>query len=664
MTSGVTYTIPELQVLPVDEFDEAPGFAPETLVLDCGFGNGGQRYWRPYRTCYLDRRSLDQTVVKGGNESLKVNLLSLCPERTDLIRKIVTPLLEGQGGVPKFEHVEQVINWLDFQDRAADLKSIDGARSVYRDYTDLLFHRVSLSNVGEGIDGIGYAMGSILQRTIKYICMCSLGMADSIIESWAKRIPNRQPGENELPSPLTTASENNLAYALHKRLFDAFSQAVLKNTVPPVVVEINDQGFDDLIIYNQQATRIDGVWRTSNRNTDWMSYFYRREGVFEGKHSEFKALLAGDGVEYAPRGDSFKLNQDRNRQYSIPTLRLLANNAVRHFGYLLLAEAGNNAAHLSNIDCSEFRLDKALGVAQMRAIKGRAEYEDQPQYVDLRFAKTTWKQYLKLRAWMAEIISSPPSRGVFLLGSQLKREPYTLLNATSIKELSFWPKDAPSTATRPARKHRTVNLLEASGGNLPMVASLQSATTRTIERHYAFKNRIEAAEVMSNYFQLQSQSAQLRYSGVEPVRVIEGGDSVAAGQCAAEHEESFFSEDVELESLSSEVIEVIKPRCSAPITCIFCGHFALHAECEDFLRLLTIKQWIEVQSRRSVVNIDDHYTKFALFTDRIDHILNVLPATKTIAAGLIEEAESRFYKGERDPYWSAKIAALLEMEEA
>lgn len=647
------YTLPKLETFKLDSFDQAPDFKPQLTLLDIG-GGKATRFWRPYRVCYLDRCSLDQSI-KSTKELAKVNLSSLCPDRISLVTPIVKGLLEGHSGIPRFNIIETVFNWIDQNHRSRELKSIEASMKLYRDYTDHLRHLLRLSNVGQSSKSIGHSLASTRQLAMAYLCAQTCSRDIRIVQSWAIRIPQQKPGDNELPTPATTAEEHAIAYALHDRFFYAFSNAVLNETTPPVVVELEDLGYEDLIYYNMHANNARG-WSTSKRGerTDWQPHFYQRTGIFKGKPKAFNTLLAELGIEPI-RTDNYKSKQDSNRIFSASQIRELANHATRHFSYLLLAEAGNNAGHLSTIDCNHSRLDKALGLGATRAIKGRAGFEEQDQNVDIRFAKTTWKQYFKLRSWMGERLENPPEAGIFLLPSKRNAEPYSFVTAISMRQLPHWPANAPSLETRPARKHKTVNLVEATGGNVPLVATMQSATVPTIQRHYNFKNQLEAAEAMSEYFSAQAESAELRYRGIQPVRIIEGGESIHTGHCDDGTDEPRLLEG--FEDLG------IEPRCSAPITCIFCAHFGLHADVEDLLRLLSINSWIEIQSRLTSINIDEHYQKFVPYLNRIQQMLEALPTINSEILNRMKEAQLKFDSGERDPYWNAKINALLEIED-
>ena len=651
--SKTIYTLPELIMLPTDRFDAAPEFKPELTYLDLGPGKP-KRHILTFRACYLDRRSLDPNI-NSTNELRKVNLSSLCTKRALLMQTITKALLEGHSGLPPFQRIESTLNWIDQQKRSAELYKIEDAQRLYKDYTNHLRHRMRLSNVGSMSESIGYAMANSLQLAMAYLCGKACGLDPKVIQSWTIRIPQRRMELNEQPGPATTANEHALAYALHQRFFETFSHAVLNNITPPVVVKLVDLGFEDLIFYSKNANNA-GSWSTKVKEgrTDWQPFCFRPDGIFEGTTKEFNALLAEHGIAPITTSALRKIQQN-NRQFSQHALRNLANHATRHFAYLLLAETGGNAAHLATIDFRTLKLNKAIGLVSTRAIKGRAGFEEQEQLVDSRFAEKTWKQHLKLHEWMMQQLEAPPELGLFLLGIRHDREPFSPLKSSTMQILPLWPAGAPALSSRDARKHKTVNLLEGSNGNIALVSSMQFATPQTIERHYAFKNREEAAKIMSDYFAAQAKAAELRHLGVKPVRIIEDGKTIGAGLC--DIKEGNPKQIAGFEKIA------IEPRCTAPITCIFCIHFGLHADVEDILRLLTIKYWVEVQSRLNSININEHFQKFLPYINRIQQVLDELLKMEGEISQHVKEAIDQFERGERDLYWGAKINALLDTEE-
>jgi len=664
-TASQLYELPSgLEIFTADSYDAVPAFDPALTIIDTG-SNGGLkvRYIRPYRWCYLDRLSLDKTIA-SQKEREKVNLLSLCPKRAKIVNKLVSDALIGSINLRVFERMSVAFGWIDQLGRDVELFTLESTKKVYIDYTAQLRHRMQLSNVGIKLAGaIGYPTAFRDQLSMAFICAAATGLDSSTVQSWAYRIPQRARGPSRaLPVPKTTETEHVVAHAMHRRFFTAFTDAILNNAPPPVVVGLSDIGFEDVIFYSKKSNSANGWTRGGGKDlrTDWMPYFFRREGVFQGNFKEFNVLLAAHGITSIENHAAGYQKRQRNaKKFPEADLHYMANLATRHFGYLLLAEAGSNASTLATVDCSQTRLAKELGAARLLAVKGRAGYEKQDQYVDRRFTQTVWKRYLELREWKVQRLREKglpsPEKGLFLLSWQPQREPYTPLRENNIRRCNLWPSNGPALATREARKHKTVNILESSGGNVPLASAMQSASPRTIDRHYAFKNLIEATRHMSDYFELQAKSAALRHLGVKPLRIIEDGEDTSTGRCdAPEIEGPKLVEGFEATG--------IEPRCGAPLTCLFCIHFGLHALEEDLVRLLTIQRWVEVQTQLCASNLDEGFAKYSPYIERIDQVFEELPKCSEELAELVSRTKVLFDEGRRDSYWVARINALLDLE--
>src|SRR5690606_39868507 len=101
--------------------------------------------------------------------------------------------------------------------------------------------------------------------------------------------------------------------------------------------------------------------------------------------------------------------------------------------------------------------------------------------------------------------------------------------------------------------------------------------------------------------------------------------------------------------------------CSSDL-CLFCVHFGLHATEEDLVRLLTIQRWVEVQTQLYASNLDEGFAKYSPYIEKIDQVFDELPKSSEEHAELVRHSKTLFAEGSRDPYWAAKINALLDLE--
>tara|TARA_R110001583_G_scaffold74100_7_gene205517 strand:- start:26517 stop:27791 length:1275 start_codon:yes stop_codon:yes gene_type:complete len=419
-TDTSVYVIPETIILKADLFDEAPAFNPEHTIVDLGSGKS-PRYIYAYRYCYLDRQSFNKGV-KSHLERKKVNINSLCEKRKIIVSQWITAMLEGRFNLGLSKTIPIVFDWIDTSGRSEHLNAEELTMSLYRDDTDDLRHRLNLSKVGQNKTGsLKNGAASRRQLAMAHVCSWATGVAISVVSTWAIRISTsaKQPP----PLPKITEDEHAILHALHNRFFESFSHAVLNKTPPPVVVDLENLNLSNFIFYSPRVNSSNQLGLRKGERDDWKHYFYTQSGIFPGTQEELNKILIENGIK--PLRSEYKhysRNQIMNQTFTNASLRYMANAAVRHFGYLLLNEAGANASHLSTIDVSSSRLDKEMGVVRLLAVKGRSGYEDQILTVDSRFAKNQWKQYLKLREYMGAGIDAP-SRGLFLIGKKALNPP-------------------------------------------------------------------------------------------------------------------------------------------------------------------------------------------------------------------------------------------------
>ena len=80
------------------------------------------------------------------------------------------------------------------------------------------------------------------------------------------------------------------------------------------------------------------------------------------------------------------------------------------------------------------------------------------------------------------------------------------------------------------------------------------------------------------------------------------------------------------------------------------------------MRLLTIQRWVEVQTQLYASNLDEGFTKYSPYIERIDQIFDELPKYNEELTELVRRTKVLFAGGRRDPYWVARINALLDLE--
>jgi hypothetical protein len=639
--------------------------SPELTIARFSKGQG----IHAYRYCYLDRRSLTgkpgsiTNLTDYKNGLYGVNTKSLCDDRVKIVRRWLNDIVTGECNYTTAYHIQMGFDWCDKHNRGAGLLAEQSSKDLYVDYTNELLHRVRLSKVGKK-EGIGRAHAAALQRAFRKLIGYTTGRSDSVVMTWAPVIEKRK-GIESLPQANLSDAEAKKAFEMHRRFFWAYSDAVIKNSASPLVVKLDDLGFENLITFGGQANNYQSWGNNRVNSRGWQQFAFSEQG-FDSDWRSIKEKAAIKGIDLDRKAYKAFWGSAKTfskRKFTPRTLTNFSNRAMKHFGYLLMFASGCNADHLDGIDVENSMQEKASGSKRLIAHKDRSSNEKQQLSVSTHFSKQ-WRQFLLLREWMSKFHDKPyPSYGlcIFITNTSSSRFPvdsFEALSHESIKCGLFWPEGAPGLLTRAPRKIVSQKKLELSGGNVGLVASLLSQSEATVRKHYAFRDQDEASKQLSRFFEGMRVSANLRVSGVASAPVIAGGKRIPVGQCVAESESDI--------RLIQGIDEQRAPElnCGSPLSCFFCESFGIHSDLTDIKRLLSVKEYIRYQSNHKSHSINEHGQKFLPVVARIDEIIEAFSQRDSASKKIVESASEGIKRGELDKFWLAHINALIDAMEA
>lgn len=622
-----------------------------------------------YRYCYLDRGSLNAkpdsvtNLISHKNGLYGINTKSLCNDRVKIVRRWLNDIVTGECNYTTAYHIQMGFDWIDKHNRGAELLAEKSAKDLYVDYTNDLLHRVRLSKVGKN-KGIGRGHASSLQRALRKLIGYTTGHSDSVVMTWAPFIEKRTAIES-LPQAHLSDAEAKKAFEMHRRFFWAYSDAVINNSAFPLVVELDDLGFENLITFGGQANNYQNWGCNKVNGGKWQQFTFSEQG-FDSDWQSVKEKAATKGIDLDKNAYKafWRTAKDLgDRKFTRATLISFSNRAVKHFGYMLMFASGCNADHLNGIDIRNSMQEKSSGSKRLIAHKDRPSNEKQLLSVSTHFSKQ-WRQFLLLRDWMSKFHNKPyPSYGlcIFTTNASSSRLPggsFEALIHGSIKRGLFWPEGAPGLLTRAPRKIVSQKKLELSGGNVGLVASLLSQSEATVRKHYAFRDQDEASKQLSRFFGAMRVSANLRVSGVASAPIIEGGKRIPVGQCVAESEGDI--------RLIQGIDEQRAPElnCGSPLACFFCESFGIHSDLTDIKRLLSVKEYIRYQSNHKSHSINEHGQKYLPVVARIEEIIEAFSQRDSGSKKIIESASEAIKRGDLDKFWLSHINALIDAMEA
>jgi hypothetical protein len=204
------------------------------------------------------------------------------------------------------------------------------------------------------------------------------------------------------------------------------------------------------------------------------------------------------------------------------------------------------------------------------------------------------------------------------------------------------------------RKGGSYHYLDITGGDIGYTAAILGNSHASARKHYAYKQQEDSATELHQFFEKFKESCSVKATESPiPTRVVEGSPKINTGRCTATEDEA----PQLIEGFTTDAPEV---NCGAPIVCFFCVHFGIHADEEDLTRLLSVREFVTVQSKSKSRNMNEHFMKFGPIIDRIDEIIDQFEEFHPSAEKIVQAARDNVINGELDPYWSARINALID----
>lgn len=173
-------------------------------------------------------------------------------------------------------------------------------------------------------------------------------------------------------------------------------------------------------------------------------------------------------------------------------------------------------------------------------------------------------------------------------------------------------------------------------------ALLLQNTERTVMRHYAAGSETQTALEFGQYFD--------RLENVVTDATVPIAKTSAVGSCI-----SFGSPSPDLSATA------IKPDCKQPEGCLFCTHFAVHADKTDVRKLLSCRHCI-LQTEHMADSQQHFQDLFGPVIQRIDAIINHISGKSDQHQRLVELVRSQVEdETGLDPYWERKMEMLVSL---
>ena len=207
------------------------------------------------------------------------------------------------------------------------------------------------------------------------------------------------------------------------------------------------------------------------------------------------------------------------------------------------------------------------------------------------------------------------------------------------------------------RKHKSSQTVEFSDGDLLLEAEVMGHSLDTARNNYARTSFKDASQQISRFFNELREVAVAQTRTIERIAVQTLDETVdvqtlPVGACitaAPQPEKALgFTE------------QAPTPNCQQFEHCLFCQHYAVHADDEDVRKLLSLKSLLGYVKQKAT-DLIKWESQFGVILHRIDEVLNELSDTYENLRDRIFSIQEEVESGDLDAYWLNHFELLIDL---
>ena len=207
------------------------------------------------------------------------------------------------------------------------------------------------------------------------------------------------------------------------------------------------------------------------------------------------------------------------------------------------------------------------------------------------------------------------------------------------------------------RKHKSSQTVEFSDGDLLLEAEVMGHSLDTARNNYARTSFKDAAQQISQFFNELREVAVSKTRTLERISVQMLDETIDAqpspvGACASIHAQP--------EKAIGFTERAPTPNCQQFEHCLFCQHYAVHADDEDVRKLLSLKSLLGYVKQKAT-DLIKWESQFGVVLHRIDEVLNELSDTYENLRDRIFSIHEEVESGDLDAYWLNHFELLIDL---
>ena len=540
------------------------------------------------------------------------------------------------------------LDWVDQQKKVFDLSNQDSVIDAYRRYSKYLVDRTLLADTEE--ESLAAHTAKQYQRNAAKLIAYIFDCHEIDVVSQAMQVQSQRYDVPVLP---IAEEDHQKTYATLLNVFLEIHRIVIQEAdFPAHFQSVNEEDFYFYSGFHHQTEK-------QHIQFDMQSYlakypvipaFSKMLADFDlAEDSKYRKRLRENRSEAL-----YKLQQRNENKRHIERERLASYGLC--IGMLLfIAQTGANLDTAQQLQLDTMEILPSTQGRRFSGTKSRAGGKTVYPEFGVKF-EPVFRKILELREWY---IQDEPCDLIFPLRNEIQQlGPVSYGRLQLMKKLfqRIFPRLVWITPQQ-WRKHKSSQYVELSDGDLLLEAEVMGHSLETARKNYSRTSFQDASQQISRFFNELREVAVAKTRTLERIAVQTLDETVdvqtlPVGACitAAPHPEKAlgFTE------------KAPTPNCQQFEHCLFCQHYAVHADDEDVRKLLSLKSLLGYVKQKAM-DLIKWEQQFGVVLHRIDEVLNDLSNTYENLRDRIFLIQEEVESGDLDAYWLNHFELLLDL---
>ena len=544
--------------------------------------------------------------------------------------------------------IKMFLDWIDQQKKIFDLSDKDSMIDAYRRYSKSLVDRTLLTDTDE--DNLAAHTAKQYQRYVAKLIAYVFDCHEIDISSQAMQVQSQR---YDVPVFPIAKEDHQKTYATLLNVFLEIYRIVMQGAdFPAHFKSVDDEVFNFYSGFHHKVEK-------QHIHFDMQSYLAKYAAIpslskmladFElGEDSEHRKRVREN------RNQVIRKLEERNKDKRHVERERLASYGLAIGMLLFIAQTGANLDTAQQLQLDTMEILPSTQGRRFSGTKSRAGGKTVRPEFGVKF-EPIFRKILELRAWY---IQDEPCDFVFPLRNEIQQlGPVSNGRLQLIKKFlqRIFPKMVWITPQQ-WRKHVSSQYVELSDGDLLLEVEKMGHSLDTAKKNYSRTSFKDASQQISQFFYELREVAVSQTRTVEriPVQTLDEPvdvQTLPVGAC--------MTTNLQPEKATGFAAQAPSPNCQQFEHCLFCQHYAVHADDEDVRKLLSLKSLLGYVKQKAT-DLIKWEQQFGVVLHRIDEVLNELSDTYENLRDRIFSIQEEVESGDLDAYWLNHFELLIDL---